>query len=105
MTTKKFQDLFLHDMAQFLGTLPCPMSFELCHTKTGLKIFVSVLPKEGLAGNRLVGCPRMHLNYLTKLCICPTELHGYFVIFTSDILYYIGVIHVSKEGLARLFFA
>ena len=24
----------------------------------------------------LVGCPRIHLNHVTKLCVCPTELHG-----------------------------
>ncbi len=26
--------------------------------------------------NFSLGCPRIHLNHVTKMCICPTELHG-----------------------------
>ncbi len=29
----------------------------------------------GLSPGASLGCPRIHLNHVTKLCICPTELH------------------------------
>ncbi len=85
---------FLYDvtMIYIWGTFPFPMWIELCHIKTGLKIYVSVIPKEGLPGTT---SSQAFFWYDTNYRIVFCGLHRLYFI------YYNGVVHGSKEGLVK----